>query len=190
MIAMQYSFILPAKAADFTDRPRILTPDPYLYFARLTQWWRSEHDVPAPAAIHPQASERYRAKVAQIHEALTKGDAASREAIAILRDLIDYIEVRPTERPAPVDLRVRGNLAALLVQNTPGTGVAVSMVAGARNSQCSHASGSRSLRRRRGSNVRTAQVSIAGDDPSSREAITCSLARQHRHDGRANDRLV
>ena len=84
-----------------------------------------------PVAIHPQASERYRAKVARIHEALTKGDAASREAIAILRDLIDHIKVTPTERPAPVELRVVGNLAALLVENTPETGVAESVVAGA-----------------------------------------------------------
>ncbi|MBU2532336.1 MAG: hypothetical protein KKB37_06320, partial [Alphaproteobacteria bacterium] len=76
--------------------------------------------------------ERYRAKVGQIHEALTKGDAASLEAITILRDLIDHIVVTPTERPAPVELRVVGNLAALLVENTTGTGVAVSMVAGAR----------------------------------------------------------
>ena len=31
------AFILSPKAADFTDRPRILTPDPYLYFARAAQ---------------------------------------------------------------------------------------------------------------------------------------------------------
>jgi site-specific DNA recombinase len=91
----------------------------------------------SPVALHPQAAERYRGKVAEIHEALTKGDAASREAITILRDLIDHILVTPTERPAPVDLRVVGNLAALLVENTPGTGVAVSMVAGVRIGRCS-----------------------------------------------------
>ncbi|MEQ1714377.1 MAG: recombinase family protein, partial [Hyphomicrobium sp.] len=85
----------------------------------------------SPVALHPHAADRYRSKVAQIHEALTKGDAASREAITILRELIDHILVTPTERPAPVELRVVGNLAALLVENTPGTGVAVSMVAGA-----------------------------------------------------------
>lgn len=34
----------------------IVSDDPYLYFARLTQWWRAEHDAPATAAIHPQAS--------------------------------------------------------------------------------------------------------------------------------------
>ncbi len=91
----------------------------------------------SPVALHPQAAERYRGKVAQIHEALTKGDAASREAITILRDLIDHILVTPTERPAPVELRVVGNLAALLVENTTGTWVAVSMVAGACYSYCS-----------------------------------------------------
>jgi len=91
----------------------------------------AEGDNTAPVSLHPSASERYRAKVGQIHEALTKGDAASLEAITILRDLIDHIVVTPTDRPAPVELRVVGNLAALLVENTPGAGVAVSMVAGA-----------------------------------------------------------
>jgi hypothetical protein len=87
----------------------------------------------ADVAVHQQAAERYRTKVEQIHEALSKGDDASREAINILRELIDHIRVTPTVRPAPVELQVVGNLAALLVENTPATGVAVSMVAGARN---------------------------------------------------------
>lgn len=34
----------------------IVFDDPYLYFARLTQWWRAEHDAPAEPAIHPTAS--------------------------------------------------------------------------------------------------------------------------------------
>lgn len=39
----------------------IVTPDPYLYFARLTQWWRAKHVPPAApridslASIHPDA---------------------------------------------------------------------------------------------------------------------------------------
>jgi UDP-3-O-[3-hydroxymyristoyl] glucosamine N-acyltransferase len=33
----------------------ILTPDPYLYFARLTQWWAARTRVAPPAAIHPSA---------------------------------------------------------------------------------------------------------------------------------------
>lgn len=47
------AFILPAKAADFTDRPRILTPDPYLYFARAAQLFNPPKAV--PAGVHPSA---------------------------------------------------------------------------------------------------------------------------------------
>ncbi|MBS3998399.1 MAG: UDP-3-O-(3-hydroxymyristoyl)glucosamine N-acyltransferase [Hydrogenophaga sp.] len=34
----------------------IVTDDPYLYFARLTQWWTREHDPAEPAAIDALAS--------------------------------------------------------------------------------------------------------------------------------------
>ena len=34
----------------------IVTDDPYLYFARLTQWWRREHEPSLVPDIHPQAS--------------------------------------------------------------------------------------------------------------------------------------
>ena len=34
----------------------IVTPDPYLYFARLTQWWRAELAPVAAPAVHPSAS--------------------------------------------------------------------------------------------------------------------------------------
>lgn len=34
----------------------IVTDDPYLYFARLTQWWRARHDPPPPARIHASAT--------------------------------------------------------------------------------------------------------------------------------------
>ena len=34
----------------------IITPDPYLYFARLTQWWRVQHQPRSSAPlIHPSA---------------------------------------------------------------------------------------------------------------------------------------
>jgi len=33
----------------------IVTPDPYLYFARLTQWWAQRVRKPAPAGVHPAA---------------------------------------------------------------------------------------------------------------------------------------
>ncbi|MBA4260627.1 MAG: UDP-3-O-(3-hydroxymyristoyl)glucosamine N-acyltransferase [Comamonadaceae bacterium] len=34
----------------------IVTDDPYLYYARLSQWWRAEHDAADAPAIHPMAS--------------------------------------------------------------------------------------------------------------------------------------
>jgi UDP-3-O-[3-hydroxymyristoyl] glucosamine N-acyltransferase len=34
----------------------IVTPDPYLYFARLTQWWAARHRVPPAAGVHASAS--------------------------------------------------------------------------------------------------------------------------------------
>ena len=33
----------------------IVAPDPYLYFARLTQWWKQQQPAPAGPAIHPSA---------------------------------------------------------------------------------------------------------------------------------------
>ncbi len=33
----------------------ILTPDPYLYFSRLTRLWRAQHPLPAVPRIHPSA---------------------------------------------------------------------------------------------------------------------------------------
>ena len=34
----------------------IVTPDPYLYFARLTQWWRAQHAPVEPPRVDPLAS--------------------------------------------------------------------------------------------------------------------------------------
>ena len=42
----------------------IVTENPYLYFARLTQWWRSEHDERATPVIDPLASVHPTAQVA------------------------------------------------------------------------------------------------------------------------------
>lgn len=33
----------------------IVTPDPYLYFAKLTQWWAARTRKPAPWGVHPSA---------------------------------------------------------------------------------------------------------------------------------------
>jgi UDP-3-O-[3-hydroxymyristoyl] glucosamine N-acyltransferase len=42
----------------------IVTPDPYLYFAKLTQWWAKRTRVPAPAGVHSSAIVDPRAQVA------------------------------------------------------------------------------------------------------------------------------
>ena len=34
----------------------IVTPDPYLYYARLTQWWAARTRRPPPAGVHPSAA--------------------------------------------------------------------------------------------------------------------------------------
>ncbi len=58
--------------------------------------------------LHPKAPNRYSAKVADIHAALAKGDAASREAVALVRELIDHIVVTPGEDGGPMRLKLMG----------------------------------------------------------------------------------
>lgn len=48
--------VAPAHAEAAAQRgAAIVTPDPYLYFARLTQWWAARTRPQAPARIHPSA---------------------------------------------------------------------------------------------------------------------------------------
>lgn len=42
----------------------IVTPDPYAYFARLTQWWKARTSLPAPIGIHPSAVVHSTARIA------------------------------------------------------------------------------------------------------------------------------
>jgi hypothetical protein len=63
--------------------------------------------------LHPQAAERYRQKVVDIHIALAKGDAAAREAVTLVRELIDRIVVHPTAPGAPCALSSLGTLRCL-----------------------------------------------------------------------------
>ena len=51
----------------------IVTPDPYLYFARLTQWWAGRTRPPAAAGIHPSAVVE---PGAQIHASASIGALA------------------------------------------------------------------------------------------------------------------
>jgi UDP-3-O-[3-hydroxymyristoyl] glucosamine N-acyltransferase len=41
----------------------ILSPDPYLYYARLTQWWARQTSAPQPPGVHPSAVVELGARV-------------------------------------------------------------------------------------------------------------------------------
>ena len=54
----QAACVIVAPAFEAVARARgacIVTPQPYLYFARLTQWWKRQHDRPVKHRIHPSA---------------------------------------------------------------------------------------------------------------------------------------
>jgi len=53
----------PAEDAAKARGDYILTPDPYLYFARLTQLWKAHHAPPPEARIHPSAVVHPQAEV-------------------------------------------------------------------------------------------------------------------------------
>ena len=72
---------------------------------------QAEVPAPAPITIHPNASEIYRQKVAQLDEALTAEETRA-SATEALRGLIDEIRVTPDERGNAVE--IVGELAALL----------------------------------------------------------------------------
>ena len=61
----------------------IITPDPYLYFARLTQWWAARVRAPAAVGIHPSAVVDASAVIGQC---VSIGPLAVVEAGAILED--------------------------------------------------------------------------------------------------------
>jgi len=64
----------------------IVTPDPYLYFARLTQWWAAKVRPKAPAAIHPSAVVD---ASAVIGEGVRVGPLAVIEAGVVLEEGVD-----------------------------------------------------------------------------------------------------
>jgi UDP-3-O-[3-hydroxymyristoyl] glucosamine N-acyltransferase len=66
LAASQAGCVIVAPAQADAARARgaaIVTPDPYLYFARLTQWWAERTRVPPPAGVHPSAVVEHRARV-------------------------------------------------------------------------------------------------------------------------------
>jgi site-specific DNA recombinase len=73
-------------------------------------------DDPAPAVVEifPYASERYAAKVAEIHAALAKGQDCETDAVNLVRSLIQRIVVQPATGREPMGIEVVGTLAMLL----------------------------------------------------------------------------
>ena len=59
----------------------IVTPDPYLYFARLTQWWGKRVRPPAAVGVHPSAVVD---PAAQVHKTASIGPLAVIEAGAVV----------------------------------------------------------------------------------------------------------
>jgi hypothetical protein len=88
---------------------------------------------PDVVELHPQAAESYAAKVAEIHAALSRGDAAGHEAIALVRELVTRVRVIPTCRREAVGLEIAGDLAKLLNVNEKGPIGMAKLVAGACN---------------------------------------------------------
>jgi hypothetical protein len=84
--------------------------------------------------LHPKTAERYKQRVADIHAALSKGDKAARDAVELVRELIDRIVVTPTDEGEPMKLGLVGNVAALL-EEQPRNGGAIVAVACPRNQQ-------------------------------------------------------
>jgi site-specific DNA recombinase len=64
--------------------------------------------------LFPNAANRYRQKVTDIHAALSRGEAGDREAITQVRSLIERVVVHATPAPEPLGLEVEGSLAALM----------------------------------------------------------------------------
>jgi len=67
---------------------------------------------PSPARLHPNLAEVYRERVASLHEAL-RADPEGREALEIVRTLIERIEVHPMTGGG-MEIEVVGELAAMV----------------------------------------------------------------------------
>ncbi len=76
--------VAPALREDAAARGAVIvTPDPYLYFARLTQWWAERTRPQAQAGIHPSAVV---SPEAQLGTGVVIGPQAVVEAGAVLAD--------------------------------------------------------------------------------------------------------
>jgi hypothetical protein len=67
---------------------------------------------PSPL-LHPEMARIYRAKVTELGRALQEPDSRS-EATEALRDLVDAIVLTPDQNGETLQIKLRGNLAAML----------------------------------------------------------------------------
>ncbi len=81
---------------------------------------RLEHELAGLEAdnrivdIHPGAIERYTRAIAALHDTLAAGSQHEAEAVALLRGLVDRIDIRPAGRGRPPEIILHGRLAELL----------------------------------------------------------------------------
>ncbi|MFZ2490207.1 MAG: recombinase family protein [Thermoanaerobaculia bacterium] len=70
---------------------------------------------PETVALHPTALARYRQQVEDLAKALSSESAGDvREPISALRELVAAVVIHPTPPGAPMEIEVRGRLAALI----------------------------------------------------------------------------
>jgi len=82
---------------------------------RLEADLASAEKPPESIAFHPTALSRYRQQVEDLQKVLSSDSPTdNQEAIIALRELVASIIVQPTPPGAPIQVEVRGRLAALI----------------------------------------------------------------------------
>ena len=116
---------------DGTIDPKTIAPKLNAASARRDEIHGALRAVPSddPTVLHPQAALRYGQQVAQLHEAIKAGgEVAGREVVALVRGMIDAIEIMPG--PERMELTVVGTLAGFLHRQQEGVSIATPVVAG------------------------------------------------------------
>jgi site-specific DNA recombinase len=82
---------------------------------RLEADLASAEKPPETVALHPTALARYKQQVEDLAKALSSENAGDmREPISALRELVAAVVIHPTPPGAPMEIEVRGRLAALI----------------------------------------------------------------------------
>jgi site-specific DNA recombinase len=69
----------------------------------------------SPIRLHPNAADMYRRKVADLKAALASADAENRAAaFQAIRDMVEVVLIHPTAPYRPVEIEIKGRIAALL----------------------------------------------------------------------------